>query len=115
MVNSLAPRLLFLSMCLAAIGMTLLAADRVNLQVVKDWTPTENSGPVADFRMAQRQLSNGAFDSRAEALLKASERFTQTIFNFPTLQFQKAITYQKENSDEMLVEWSFNEPIGKEL
>ena len=112
-MKTLTVHVLFVSMYLAAIGVPLSAADRVNLQVVKDWTAAENSGPDADLRMAQRQLSNGAFDSRAEALLKASERFTQTIFNFPTLQFQKAITYQKENSDEMLVEWSFNEPIGK--
>jgi hypothetical protein len=84
-------RILFVPIYLAAI--TLSATDHINVLVVKDWTPADNSGPDVDFHAAKKQLSEGAFDARAERLLEASERFSQTIFNFPTLRLEKAITY----------------------
>ena len=88
------------------------AADRIHFQTDNTITPAVHHELDVEFGVAQGQLGSGAFDSRAESLLKASELFTKTIFTFSTLQRRKASTYQKGNSDEMLVEWSFAESFG---
>jgi hypothetical protein len=83
------------------------AADHINIQVVADLAPAENTRPDVLLQAAQKELAGGVFDPRADLLLKAAEGFTKDVFNFSTLTFLRAITYRNDNSDEVIVEWTF--------
>jgi len=86
------------------------AAGNITMQMVADWTPAENTRPDVLLHAEQKDLTGGGFDPRADLLLKAAEGFTKDVFNFSGLTFLRAITYQNDNSDEMLVEWTFKGP-----
>jgi hypothetical protein len=102
--------------CVAMLSSTavfpLSAEEYIKIQVVADWTPAENSRPDVLLSAAQKELTGGVFDPRADTLLKAAEGFTKDVFNLPPLTFVRASTYQNDNSDEMLVEWNFKGPAS---
>lgn len=98
---------LFLVLSTSPSVIPIFAADHINIQIVADQAPAENTRPDVLFQAAQKELTGGVFDPRADLLLKAAEGFTKDVFNFSTLTFLRAITYQNDNSDEMIVEWTF--------
>lgn len=102
--------LLFAMSALASLP--IYAADRVQFQTSGDLAPDEKTRPDVLFHAAQVDSAVGFFDPHAEELLRSAERFTKDVFRLPTLKFIRAITYTNGAGDNMLVEWSFDEPFG---
>ncbi len=69
--------------------------------------------PETQFNAAERQLSEGSYDSLADLILKAAQGFTQVAFETPSLQFQRAVTSREAIGDVLLAEWTIQEPYGK--
>lgn len=63
--------------------------------------------PDLRYRAAEKQLGEGTFDSAAQSLLDASERFTKLVFQLPPLHFQKAVSYRDRQGDCFVAEWAF--------
>lgn len=104
--------LLLLASYFSVALLPLFAGDRIEFQVVAGLTPAENTRPDVLLQAAQKDLALGVFDPRADLLLRAAEGFTKDVFNFSALKFLRAITYENDNSDEMLVEWNFKGPAA---
>lgn len=75
------------------------------------WIGAKN-GPEVAFRESRKLLDSGFMDPQAEALLRASEVFTREVFNVPTLQSRRAVTYRDQTGDMLVSEWSVSEPFG---
>jgi len=56
------------------------------------------------------------FDPAAAALLAAAEKFTKSVFNVPSLRFQRAATQRipagAQRGDVLIAEWSFEQAFG---
>jgi len=69
-------------------------------------------GPEAVFQQSRKALDAGSMDPQAQAVLRAAETFTQEVFNVPTLQFRRAVSYRDTTGDILVAEWSISEPFG---
>jgi len=78
--------------------------------------PGAATGPAADFRAAEAKVAAARFDPAATALLAAAEKFTKSVFNVPSLRFQRAATERipagAQRGDVLVAEWSFEEAFG---
>jgi hypothetical protein len=68
---------------------------------------TPQDRPDLTYRGAEKRLAEGTFDSAAQSLLDASERFTRLIFQLPSLHFQRAVSYRDRRGDCFVAEWAF--------
>jgi hypothetical protein len=94
---------------------TSIGASGEDLVVYRDssltWITAKNSPEVA-FGEARKLLNAGFMDPQARAVLGAAEVFTREVFNVPTLQFRRAVTYRDATGDNLVAEWATSEPFG---
>jgi hypothetical protein len=73
------------------------------------------------YQAGEKRAREGAFDLRAEGVLKGAESFTRAIFTFSSLELRHAATYTRlfngpdgcqENNDTLVVEWAVSGPSG---
>jgi hypothetical protein len=79
--------------------------------------PETLAGPPTLYRAAEAKLSENAFDPAAEMPLRRMEAAVQSIFNLPSLRFQRAVTQRilagPQWGDVLIAEWAVDEPLGK--
>ena len=66
----------------------------------------------ARFYKKEKRFSGSVFDPQAEAVLRAAEAVTKKLFNFQSLQLQRAVAYRDTRGDIVLAEWHVSEPFA---
>jgi hypothetical protein len=79
--------------------------------------PGATGTPSVMFRAAEARLSANGYDPAAGVLLRGAEMYTKSIFNLPSLHFQRAATERvlsgPQRGDVLIAEWGVQESFGK--
>jgi hypothetical protein len=95
-----------------------------DFEIVPRWTSDEKLRPATDFKSIQGRLTGAAYDGNADAVLRAAEALTKSIFAFPEIQRRQTVTYTTTFSgylpwmcgpkgDTLIVEWEVDGPLGR--
>lgn len=103
---------LAVALCLFVRDLCALDERRIAFRQSTDGSLSPEGQPDALFKASERELREGAFDPAAGALLAAAVTFTKSIFNVPSLHFQRAVT-RRDAGDIVVAQWNIDEPYAK--
>jgi hypothetical protein len=108
-----------LATVLAGSSVSVYGQENIHYKVSATFARPADDSPIrADgrFHAAEARVS-GAYDPTADALLQAAEKLVKSIFNVPSLQFQRAATERvsagPKRGDVLIAEWNIREKFAE--
>jgi hypothetical protein len=70
--------------------------------------------PDLTYAAAEKLLAR-SYDPSADKLLAAAQAYTSAIFRLPSLKFRQAATFRNDSGDQLIGQWTFDEPFANGL